>query len=82
MLIDDLDIQTAQPVNNRNLSILILALVEFFDRFCYYGIRGIAILYLVDEAGFGFTRELAFDYYGNFTLLMGILPIVAGLLGS
>jgi POT family proton-dependent oligopeptide transporter len=70
--------------------LFLLFLVEMWERFSYYGMRGLLVLYLVqathpaaDPAGFvnpgrGWSRADASLLYGWYTGLAYLLPIVGG----
>src|SRR5439155_23775064 len=70
--------------------LFLLFLVEMWERFSYYGMRGLLVLYLVqsahphaDAAGFinpgrGWSRGDASLLYGWYTGLAYLLPIVGG----
>ena len=58
-----------------------LFMTEFFERFTYYGMRALLVLFLVaattaENAGFGMTRENAGAVYGLYTgaVYLGSLP--------
>src|SRR5215471_20249743 len=70
--------------------LFLLFLVEMWERFSYYGMRGLLVLYLVqsaspapDAAGFvnpgrGWSRADASVLYGWYTGMAYLLPIVGG----
>src|SRR5215813_3987802 len=70
--------------------LFLLFLVEMWERFSYYGMRGLLVLYLVQSAtlapdatglvnpGRGWTRADASLLYGWYTGLAYLLPIVGG----
>jgi POT family proton-dependent oligopeptide transporter len=58
-----------------------LFMTEFFERFTYYGMRALLVLFLVaatsaENAGFGLSREAAGSVYGLYTgaVYLGSLP--------
>lgn len=58
---------------------------EMWERFGYYGMRAILILYMVgavEGGGFGWTREEALGIYGFFTMAVYLTPIVGGWLAD
>ncbi len=58
---------------------------ELWERFSYYGMRALLVLYLtasLAEGGFGLEREHALEIYGIFTGLVYLTPIVGGLLAD
>ncbi len=54
----------------------VLFLTEMWERFSYYGMRALLILYLVQHLRF--VDEDAFAIYGSFTALVFILPVFGG----
>ncbi|MFJ1330359.1 peptide MFS transporter [Capnocytophaga canimorsus] len=58
-----------------------LFMVELWERFSYYGMRALLILYMVagiDEHGFGFDDARAFGIYGAYGALVYLTPIIGG----
>ena len=54
---------------------------EMWERFSYYGMRALLVLYLTAElvnGGFGFDREAALEMYAVFTGLVYLTPIIGG----
>ena len=58
---------------------------EFWERFSYYGMRALLVLYLTASfanGGFGMERSAALEIYGIFTGLVYLTPILGGLLAD
>jgi proton-dependent oligopeptide transporter, POT family len=70
---------TKQP---RGLPLLFLA--EMWERFSYYGMRALLVLFLIDTTtgGFGWTQEKASRFYGWYTALVYLTPILGGWLAD
>jgi proton-dependent oligopeptide transporter, POT family len=67
-----------QPVG---LALLFVA--EMWERFSYYGMRALLILYLVDQAGvFRWSQQSASQLYGWYTGLVWFTPILGGYLAD
>lgn len=62
----------------RNLSFINLA--ELFERFAYYGVRAILLLFLVNKLHV--LKEDAVSWYGTFTVVGYVISIFAGLIGD
>lgn len=69
-----------QMLRNHPRGLIILFFAEMWERFSYYGMRGILIFYL--------TQHLLFDdatagaQYGSYTSLVYLLPLIGGLLAD
>src|SRR6476469_750860 len=64
-----------------------LFLVEMWERFSYYGMRGLLVLYLVtaasgDNPGRGWSKEAAANLYGWYTGMAYLLPVFGGLIAD
>lgn len=60
---------------------------EMWERFCYYGMRSLLILYLIStltgvNPGFGWSEENANELYGWFTGLVYLFPLLGGYLAD
>ncbi|HEY7118248.1 MAG TPA: peptide MFS transporter [Tepidisphaeraceae bacterium] len=66
----------------------LLFLVEMWERFSYYGMRGLLVLYLVAAAstggnpGRGWSKEAAANLYGWYTGMAYLLPVFGGLIAD
>src|SRR5215510_2732325 len=69
-----------QLLRNHPRGLIILFFAEMWERFSYYGMRGILIFYL--------TQHLLFDdrtansQYGAYTSLVYLLPLIGGILAD
>lgn len=62
-----------------------LFFTEMWERFSYYGMRALLVLYLTSElvkGGFSFSREHALEIYGIFTSLVYLTPLLGGLIAD
>lgn len=58
-----------------------VSLLQVFERFSYYGMRGLLILYLATEAikgGLGLDKSSASVIYANFTMFVYFAPLLGG----
>jgi dipeptide/tripeptide permease len=70
--------------------IWVLFLAEMWERFSYYGMRALLVLYLITSTdggahrnpGFGWSEEAAYLLYGVYTWAVYLTPIVGGLLAQ
>ncbi|KGJ92494.1 peptide MFS transporter [Thalassotalea sp. ND16A] len=54
---------------------------EMWERFSYYGMRAILVLYLVstvESGGFGWSNADALSLYGTFTMAVYLTPVLGG----
>ena len=83
---------TAPPANQKELfghpiGLYILFFTEMWERFSYYGMRAILVLYLVSattggNAGLGWTSSEALALYGWYTMLVYVVSIPGGILAD
>jgi proton-dependent oligopeptide transporter, POT family len=69
-----------QLLRNHPRGLIILFFAEMWERFSYYGMRGILIFYLTQHLLF--DDETAGAQYGSYTSLVYLLPLVGGLLAD
>ncbi|MBL8885297.1 MAG: peptide MFS transporter [Phycisphaerales bacterium] len=73
------------------IGLFLLFLVEMWERFSYYGMRGLLVLYLVRSVtgdqnqfnpGRGWSKQEASTLYGFYTGMAYLLPIVGGIIAD
>ena len=79
---------TVKPIHQKELfghpvGLYVLFFTEMWERFSYYGMRAILVLYLVaatqeDNAGLGWTNGEALALYGWYTMLVYVASIPGG----
>jgi POT family proton-dependent oligopeptide transporter len=69
-----------QLLRNHPRGLIILFFAEMWERFSYYGMRGILIFYLTQHLLF--DDETAGAQYGSYTSLVYLLPLIGGLLAD
>lgn len=64
--------------------LMVLFFTEMWERFSYYGMRGILVLFLVSntKGGYGWTSEEALELYGIYTMLVYLMSIPGGILAD
>ncbi|MGB0886589.1 MAG: peptide MFS transporter [Vicingaceae bacterium] len=67
--------------------LFILFFTEMWERFSYYGMRAILVLYIIseidgDNPGLGWSQGDALELYGWYTMLVYVLSIPGGLLAD
>ncbi len=60
--------------------LFVLFFTEMWERFSYYGMRALLVLYLTKH--FLFDREAAYGLYGAYTTLVYITPVIGGYLAD
>lgn len=69
-----------QLLRNHPRGLIILFFAEMWERFSYYGMRGILIFYLTQHLLF--DDDVAGAQYGSYTSLVYLLPLLGGLLAD
>jgi len=72
-------------VMNHPAGLFILFFTEMWERFSYYGMRALLVLFLVSDLsanGWGWPREEALSLYGTYTGLVYLTPILGGYLAD
>jgi len=69
------------------VGLFILFFTEMWERFSYYGMRALLVLYLIselsgDNPGLGWSKAEASELYGWYTMLVYITPIIGGILAD
>ncbi|MFI5452845.1 peptide MFS transporter [Pedobacter sp. UC225_61] len=70
-----------QKIINHPVGLFVLFFTEMWERFSYYGMRALLVLFLVSEAsknGWAWSREDASSLYGWYTGLVYLTPILGG----
>jgi len=81
------NIATEKEIFGQPVGLFMLFFTEMWERFSYYGMRALLVLYLVSEvtaenAGLGWNADDAGDLYGNYTMLVYITPILGGIIAD
>ena len=70
----------AQLRANHPRGLVILFFAEMWERFSYYGMRGILIFYLTQH--FLFSDKVASGQYASYTALVYLLPLIGGIVAD
>lgn len=65
--------------------LFILFFTEMWERFSYYGMRALLVLFLTSaliDGGWAWSREEAMGLYGTYTMLVYFSPILGGLIAD
>ena len=66
------------PHLSTNQSSILVNTFHLLERFCYYGVRAVIILYLIDVDGLAMDNSEAYGIYGWFTFFITLLPLPFG----
>lgn len=69
-----------QILKNHPRGLIILFFAEMWERFSYYGMRGILIFFLTQH--FLFDDATASSTYGSYTSLVYLLPLIGGIMAD
>lgn len=69
-----------QLLRNHPRGLIVLFFAEMWERFSYYGMRGILIFYLTQHLLF--DQAAASAQYGSYTALVYLLPLLGGILAD
>ena len=69
-----------QIFKNHPRGLIILFFAEMWERFSYYGMRGILIFFLTQH--FLFDDAMAGSTYGSYTSLVYLLPLLGGIMAD
>ena len=74
----------APPREKHPRGLFLLFGVEMWERFSYYGMRALLVLYLVDKVhgGMSWSKESAQKLYGTYGFLVYLLPVGGGWLAD
>jgi POT family proton-dependent oligopeptide transporter len=81
------NIATEKEIFGHPVGLFMLFFTEMWERFSYYGMRALLVLYLIsevtaDNAGLGWNGDEAGSLYGWYTMLVYITPIIGGILAD
>ena len=73
--------------NNHPKGLIFLFFAELWERFSYYGMRSILVLYLISDSnsanpGMGWTNVEAISLYGWYTALVYLLCVPGGIIAD
>jgi proton-dependent oligopeptide transporter, POT family len=71
---------TAATKRQPNRAFLVLFCIEIWERFGYYGMASLLVLYMVQQRGFADAR--AYSIWGAFSALVYAMPMLGGYLGD
>ncbi|HUH51209.1 MAG TPA: peptide MFS transporter [Flavobacterium sp.] len=66
-------------------ALFVLFFTEMWERFSYYGMRALLVVFLVSEIGkegWGWTNESAMSLYGWYTMLVYATPLIGGMIAD
>jgi POT family proton-dependent oligopeptide transporter len=81
------NVATEKKIFGHPVGLFLLFFTEMWERFSYYGMRALLVLYLIseissDNPGLGWGKSEASDLYGWYTMLVYITPILGGIVAD
>ncbi|MCB9222953.1 MAG: peptide MFS transporter [Crocinitomicaceae bacterium] len=81
------NVASSKTLFGHPVGLFILFFTEMWERFSYYGMRALLVLYLVEEInsknpGLGWTSAEAGDLYGWYTMFVYITPVLGGIIAD
>jgi POT family proton-dependent oligopeptide transporter len=81
------NVASSKTLFGHPVGLFILFFTEMWERFSYYGMRALLVLYLVEEVnsdnpGLGWSAQEAGDLYGWYTMLVYITPVLGGIIAD
>src|SRR5689334_23669014 len=72
------------PAKRHSRSLYVLFFTEMWERFAYYLMVGILLLYLIDDktGGKAFNAHMGADIVGSFIALVYLTPFIGGLIAD
>ncbi len=74
-----------KQIFGHKVGLFVLFFTEMWERFSYYGMRAILILFLIakiDDGGWQWTRSEAYALYGWYVMLVYFMPLLGGWLAD
>lgn len=83
----DKNIATEKQIFGHPVGLFMLFFTEMWERFSYYGMRALLVLYLIsemggDNPGLGWSKSSASELYGWYTMCVYITPILGGIIAD
>jgi len=83
----NLELDNQEQLFGHPKGLFILFFTEMWERFSYYGMRAILVLYIIAEVdqknpGLGWTKVEALELYGWYTMLVYVLSIPGGIIAD
>ena len=81
------NVATQNEIYGHPVGLFMLFFTEMWERFSYYGMKALLVLYLTAEVigknpGLGWSKADASNLYGWYTMLVYITPIIGGLIAD
>ena len=74
-----------REIGGHPIGLYVLFFTELWERFSYYGMRAILVLFIytsIDDGGLGWTKGEALELYGWYTMLVYVMSIPGGILAD
>jgi proton-dependent oligopeptide transporter, POT family len=74
-----------REIGGHPIGLYVLFFTELWERFSYYGMRAILVLFIyssIEDGGLGWTKGEALELYGWYTMLVYVMSIPGGILAD
>lgn len=78
-------VQSERTILGHPAGLFVLFFTEMWERFSYYGMRALLVLYIsstVGDGGLGWTKASAIELYGWYTMLVYVMSIPGGIVAD
>ncbi len=78
-------VQSEKTILGHPAGLFVLFFTEMWERFSYYGMRALLVLYIsstVGDGGLGWTKASALELYGWYTMLVYVMSIPGGIVAD
>lgn len=79
------NIATDKQIFGHPVGLFVLFFTEMWERFSYYGMRAILVLYMastIGDGGLGWTKANSIELYGWYTMLVYVMSIPGGIIAD
>ena len=79
------DTATEKQLFGHPIGLFVLFFTEMWERFSYYGMRALLVLYMAssfEDGGLGWTKASSIELYGWYTMLVYVMSIPGGVIAD
>lgn len=82
---NEFNLENQKTILGHPVGLFILFFTEMWERFSYYGMRALLVLYMastIEDGGLGWTNASAIQLYGWYTMLVYVMSIPGGIIAD